>query len=192
MNPRTAKAVIVVAMIAMGAIRAPYSQRARGVKVATKPTRRSSILPAFAVLAIVLPLLWVPGRTFSFADYPLTVGSLVVGITCLAGGLWLLYRAHADLGTNWSSTVQIREHQQLITRGVYRRVRHPMYSAYLLYALGQALLIPNWVMGPSTLVMLGTLIAFRIPDEERMMLATFGERYATYMDTTSRLVPGVW
>jgi protein-S-isoprenylcysteine O-methyltransferase Ste14 len=48
---------------------------------------------------------------------------------CLVIGLWLFYRSHADLGTNWSITLEIREQHRLITQGVYRRIRHPMYSA---------------------------------------------------------------
>jgi protein-S-isoprenylcysteine O-methyltransferase Ste14 len=67
-----------------------------------------------------------------------------------------------------------------------------MYSALFLYSVGQALVLPNWVAGPSYLVTFGILFAFRLRDEERMMLEEFGETYATYMTQTKRLVPGVW
>jgi protein-S-isoprenylcysteine O-methyltransferase Ste14 len=52
--------------------------------------------------------------------------------------------------------------------------------------------LPNWVAGPSYLVSPGILFALRIRAEERMMLETFGEEYASYMVRTKRLVPGVW
>lgn len=58
------------------------------------------------------------------------------GVVCLAVGLWLFYRSHADLSTNWSVTLELRENHQLITHGVYRSIRHPMYSAFLLYGVG--------------------------------------------------------
>ena len=57
---------------------------------------------------------------------------------------------------------------------------------------GQVLVLPNWIAGPSYLVTFGILFAFRIRDEERMMLEEFGDEYATYMAKTKRLVPGIW
>jgi protein-S-isoprenylcysteine O-methyltransferase Ste14 len=59
-------------------------------------------------------------------------------------------------------------------------------------SLGQVLVLPNWIAGPSYLVTFGILFAFRIRDEERMMLEEFGDEYATYMAKTKRLVPGIW
>jgi len=59
-------------------------------------------------------------------------------------------------------------------------------------SLGQVLVLPNWIAGPSYLVTFGILFAFRIRDEERMMLEESGDEYATYMAKTKRLVPGIW
>jgi protein-S-isoprenylcysteine O-methyltransferase Ste14 len=89
-------------------------------------------------------------------------------------------------------TLEIREHHRLITHGVYRRIRHPMYSALALYSIGQALVIPNWVAGPSNLIAFAILLAFRIDAEERIMLREFGDKYALYSARTKRLIPGVW
>ncbi len=67
-----------------------------------------------------------------------------------------------------------------------------MYSALFLYSLGQMLVLPNWIAGPSYLVTFGILFAFRIRDEERMMFEEFGDEYAAYVRTTRRIVPRVW
>ena len=88
--------------------------------------------------------------------------------------------------------LEIREKHQLVDRGIYRRVRHPMYLALLLYSIGQALVLPNWVAGPAYIVAFGTLLALRIGPEERMMREEFGKDYEAYMARTRRLVPGVW
>ncbi|PYQ51270.1 MAG: hypothetical protein DMF78_13760 [Acidobacteria bacterium] len=116
----------------------------------------------------------------------------MAGILCLVVGLWLFYRSHADLGTNWSITLEVREGHQLVTQGIYRRVRHPMYLALLLYSVGQALVLPNWVAGPSYLVAFGLLFALRVGREEQLMLEEFGQDYEAYMARTNRLVPGIW
>ena len=111
---------------------------------------------------------------------------------CFVIGLWLFYRSHADLGTNWSITLEVRVQHRLITQGVYTRIRHPMYLALALYSIGQALVIPNWVAGPSNLIAFAILCVLRIRAEERMMVDEFGAEYAAYSARTKRLVPGVW
>ena len=193
MNPWIAKAVILAASIIMVAIRAPHGQRSRGVKVMkNRKGKREIILLTLAWLGFIIPLVWVASPAFSFAEYPLRLGPFIAGVICLAVGLWLFYRSHVDLGTNWSITLQVREHHQLITQGVYKSIRHPMYSALFLYSLGQVLVLPNWIAGPSYLITFGILFVFRIRDEEGMMLEEFGDEYATYMAKTKRLVPGIW
>ena len=57
-------------------------------------------------------------------------------------------RSHKDLGRNWSISLEIREEHKLVTRGVYSLIRHPMYTAFLLMAVGQAFLISNWGRRP--------------------------------------------
>jgi protein-S-isoprenylcysteine O-methyltransferase Ste14 len=193
MNPWIAKAVILAASVLMIVIRAPHGQRSRGVKVVTsRKGTMETVLLTLAWLGFLVPLVWIASPAFSFAEYPLRAAALIAGTAALAVGLWFFHRSHADLGPNWSITLEVREQHRLITDGVYRRVRHPMYMALLLYSVGQALVIPNWVAGPSYLITFGILFAFRVRAEETMMLEQFGDQYAAYMTRTKRLVPGVW
>ena len=193
MSPWFGKAIILASSIAMVVIRAPHGQRSRGVKVVRSARGALEIvLLTLAWLAFFVPLVWVAAPVFAFADYPLRLLPLLAGVVCLAVGLWLFARSHADLGTNWSLTLEVREKHELVTRGVYRTVRHPMYSALLLYSIGQALVVPNWIAGPSYGVAMVLLVGFRLGPEERMMREEFGEEYEAYMARTKRLVPGVW
>jgi protein-S-isoprenylcysteine O-methyltransferase Ste14 len=193
MNPWCAKAVILVGTLAIVIIPASVHQRggARTV-VKSRKGRMERVLLTLTSIGFLLPLVWVAAPVFAFADYPLRPVAFFAGIFCLSLGLWLLYRSHADLGTNWSITLEIQEKHQLVTQGVYRHVRHPMYLALLLYSSGQALVVPNLVAGPSYLVAFAFLFAFRVGPEERMMLEEFGKGYEAYMARTKRLVPGVW
>src|SRR5262245_56976355 len=153
MNPWLPKAVILFATIVMIAIRAPHGQRSRTVVIAkNRKGRLETAMLTLVWLGLPLPLIWITTPWLSFAEYPLRPASFLVGVILLAAGLWLLYRSHADLGTNWSVTLQIREKHRLITQGIYRRVRHPMYLSLFLYSVGQILALPNWVAGPSYLV----------------------------------------
>jgi protein-S-isoprenylcysteine O-methyltransferase Ste14 len=193
LHPWFARAVILGSSVIMVIIRAPHGQRSRGITVvkSRKGTLEIALL-TLAWLGFFLPLVWVATSALAFADYPLRLAPFAAGILCLALGLWLLYRSHADLGTNWSITLEVRESHRLVTQGIYRQVRHPMYLALLLYSCGQALALPNWVAGPSYLLTFGLLFALRVGPEERMMLEEFGEDYRAYMARTKRLVPGLW
>src|SRR5882762_7105332 len=178
MNPSIAKAVVIAGTVVMMAIRAPHGRRSRRVKVAkSRKTPRETGLLVLAWVGFFVPLIWVASPAFSFAEYPLRTGPLVAGVMCFVIGLWLFYRSHADLGTNWSISLEIREEHRLITQGVYRRIRHPMYLALALYSIGLALVIPNWVAGPSNLITCAILCALRIRAEERMMVEEFGDEY---------------
>ena len=193
MNPWVAKALVLAAALVMVVIRAPHGRRSRSVRVAAShKTPLETGLLVFAWAGFLVPLIWAVSPAFSFAEYSLRTGPFVGGVMCLVIGLWLFYRSHADLGTNWSITLELREQHQLVTHGVYRRIRHPMYSALTLYSVGQALVIPNWVAGPANLIAFAILFTLRVRAEERMMLEEFGHEYAAYSARTKRLIPGVW
>ena len=193
MSPWFGKAIILASSIAMVIIRAPHLQRSRGVKVVRSGRGALEIvLLTLAWIAFFVPLVWVVAPVFGFADYSLRPVPFAAGVVCLVVGLWLFARSHADLGTNWSVTLEVREKHQLVTQGVYRTLRHPMYSAFLLYSTGQALVVPNWIAGPSYGVAMALLFAFRFGPEERMMLEAFGKDYEAYVGRTKRLVPGIW
>jgi protein-S-isoprenylcysteine O-methyltransferase Ste14 len=193
MNPWFAKVVILLASVVMVLIRAPHGQRSRTVPVVkNRKGTLEDVLLTVAWIAFFLPLVWVVAPIFAFADYSLRPVPFLSGTICLALGLWLFYRSHADLGTNWSITLQVRENHTLVTRGIYRWVRHPMYVALLVYSLGQALAVPNWIVGPSYGAAMILLVALRVGPEEQMMLEEFGKDYDTYRAATKRLVPGIW
>jgi protein-S-isoprenylcysteine O-methyltransferase Ste14 len=193
MNVWIAKAVILAATIAMIAIRAPHGRRSRSVPVERSGKGALELaLLTVAWVAFFLLVVWIATPALAFADYPLHFIPLAAGSLCLALSLWLFYRAHADLGTNWSITLELRQQHQLVTGGVYRWSRHPMYLALLIYAVGQALAVSNWLVGSSYLFAMLLIIALRVGPEERMMLEKFGTDYEAYMAKTRRLIPGVW
>jgi protein-S-isoprenylcysteine O-methyltransferase Ste14 len=187
------QAVILVSTVLLVAIPAAVHRGHGPAKIVTsRKGLQERVLLTLVSLGFLPALLWAVTPLLAFADYPLRVLPFGVGVVLLALGLWFLYRSHADLGANWSLTLEIREEHRLITRGIYRSVRHPMYLALLLYAAGQALVVPNWIAGPAYLVTLALLFALRMRGEERMMVDAFGKDYEEYRERTKRLVPGVW
>jgi len=194
MNPWFGKAMFLVGIAATVIIRAPHGGRSR--KVAVVESRKGpleiALLALMWITGMILPLVAIFTPFLSFADYPLHPVVFAMGTVVLCLGTWLFYRSHADLGKNWSLSLEIRENHQLVTSGVYRVIRHPMYTAIFLTALAQALLLSNWLAGPACFLAFLVMFALRIGREETMMLNKFGEAYSDYMNRTQRLIPHVW
>jgi protein-S-isoprenylcysteine O-methyltransferase Ste14 len=194
MTPILAKIVWALGCVAWFVIRWPHAHRARKTKVVDKPhTLREAILLSISFSGLgIIPFSYVLTGAPRLANYPFQPALAVLGTIVFAGALYLFYRTHHDLGRAWSVTLEIREKHALVTRGIYSRVRHPMYTAFWLWAVAQALLLPNWIAGLSGIVGFGTLFFFRVGREEAMMLATFGDEYRAYMARTHRIIPGVY
>lgn len=140
-------------------------------------------------VAQLLPLVAIFTPWLDGASYWLPPEVGLAGIPIFVLGLWMLWRSHADLGRNWSPTLELHEGHTLVTEGVYRMIRHPMYTAHWLWSLAQPLLIQNWVAGWLAMLVFLPLYRLRVPHEERMMLEHFGEAYRSYMQRTGRLFP---
>jgi protein-S-isoprenylcysteine O-methyltransferase Ste14 len=194
MTPLLAKAIWLLGVVGWFVIRYPHERRARRTPKRRRSDRgRERVLMAISAAGLgVVPFIYVISNAPPFANYAFRPWQGWVGGAIFAAALWLFRRTHKDLGRNWSVTLEVRERHILVTNGVYSRVRHPMYSAFWLWALAQALLLPNWIAGPAGLVGFGTLFFLRVRREEALMIETFGDEYRRYMARTSRILPGVY
>lgn len=174
-------------------IRNVYQKRA--ARQVTLHRQRDGIELALLVLVgvgnMLLPVLYLFTPWVRAADYQPPAWAPWCGLATLLAALGLFWRAHADLDRNWSITLELHQDHQLVTHGVYARVRHPMYLAILLFGLAQGLLLRNWLAGWSALATFSVMYLVRTPREERMLCAHFGERYRDYMRRSGRLWPRV-
>lgn len=126
-----------------------------------------------------------------FAAMGLPVPVRVAGFIAAALGGVLLAASHHALAANWSPFVEDPGAGTLVTDGIYRYVRHPMYASFLVYNAGMWLLSSNWMAGAPALLTFVWLYLRRVDREERMMLGLFGEEYRAYAARTGRVIPGV-
>jgi protein-S-isoprenylcysteine O-methyltransferase Ste14 len=194
MTAAISKSVFVILAIGWYLIRYRYARRSRREKVVrtARGPRESALLLISLTGLGILPLIFVATGIPKFASYPFHPIQGWLGLLFAIATLWMFRLTHKALGRNWSVSLDVREGHRLVTDGIYSRVRHPMYSAFWLWAVAQALLLPNWVAGFAGLVGFGTLFFGRVAREERMMLEMFGDSYRAYMERTDRVFPLVY
>jgi protein-S-isoprenylcysteine O-methyltransferase Ste14 len=194
MNPLMYKLAYLAVLILAGLIRAPHQLRnyRNRIKVNREGIQERLLQLLTFIGMILLPLVHILTPVLSFADFQPPLWMPITGLILIAPMLWLFYRSHLDLGRNWSVTLKIRADHHIVDTGVYRHVRHPMYSAIWLWVILQALLLHNYFAGFGGLLSFGLMYGLRIHDEEKMMLAEFGEAYQAYCAKTKRLIPYVY
>jgi protein-S-isoprenylcysteine O-methyltransferase Ste14 len=189
-NHNTFELIFLLGFVVGSFIRIVYTARRRGIKAEKKYSSLLDIIFISAAgIGMDLPFLYLFTPWLDFANYKLPEWSGWAGTAVFAGAVLTLWRSHADLGRNWSATLRILGQHSLVTSGIYRHIRHPMYTAHLLWAIAQGLLLSNWLAGWTFLVLSVPLYIVRIPKEEQMMLDHFGEEYRAYQSRTGRLIP---
>ncbi len=144
------------------------------------------------LLAIAFALLFdaIPLRPLTIIVLPPSWGTGLAGILLCAGGLIFALWARRTLGANWSGIVTLKQDHELVTRGPYRYVRHPIYTGMLAMFLGTALASGR----------LGGLLGFafgfaaiwvKLRQEEALMLRHFCDQYRAYRARVKALIPFV-
>lgn len=167
------------------------AQRAGGDKI----DRTQEGVPLMIVLRVAGLALWLSVFVYvinpdwiAFAALPVPDGlrwfGFVLGLIALPLMVWMF----SSLGNNITDTVQTRATAQLVVRGPYQYIRHPLYSFGVLFFIGLMLMAANALIvffGATAL----TLLILRTPTEETKLVEKFGESYRAYMKQTGRFIP---
>lgn len=185
------KTLYVLGLLIQIIIRAPIDRLRRQNKIVVDQVNQQemAILSLLLLGNFLVPMVYVFTPWLNFANYALPAAAHWLGVVVLAGALWVFWRAHHDLGRNWSPSLQIRDGQALITRGIYQAIRHPMYASQWLWVLAQALLLPNWIAGLSGVLVFVPFYFVRVRAEEQLMLDHFGDQYQAYAARTGGVLP---
>lgn len=184
-------AVFFAGFIVYVAIRGLFKQRVKHNEMMIRhvDTLEKALMLILIPGALLLPVVYLFTPWLAFADYHLPAFAHWCGAVLMIAALWLFWRSHLDLGQNWSQSLEIRKGHQLVTNGVYRSIRHPMYASIWIWCLAQGLLLENWLAGWYALLGFALMYFLRTPREEQMMCQTFGQEYRDYMRRTGRLFP---
>ena len=123
------------------------------------------------------------------AVLPHTAGTGILGDLLVFTGLFIAIWARITLGGNWSAGVTLKENHELMQRGPYRAVRHPIYSGLLLMILGTAILVGQ--AGSFVVLALCACGLWLKLRREETLLTKHLPGYAEYMRRTRALIPFV-
>ncbi len=149
----------------------------------------------FIVLQSILSIAWLvimPLDAVRFGWSMMPVWLQIVGAVILLGSFYLSFLVFRENPFS-SSVVRLQKDrgQTVVSTGPYSYVRHPLYSAFLLYVVGTALLLGSWYGLLLGLVLTG-MLAWRAIMEERMLREGL-EGYDAYMIRVKyRIIPHVW
>ena len=121
-------------------------------------------------------------------SWPLWIVGVVVGLS----GLAIRIAAKRTLGRFFTVRVQLQEGHEIVDRGIYGWVRHPLYLGLVLEWTAAPFLLgsPAGLLLTTLPILVGVLQ--RIPREENLLVEGLGEPYREYMRRTKRFIPGIW
>lgn len=111
----------------------------------------------------------------------------MAGILCITG-LAFCVLARATLGRNWSGTITLKEGHELIERGPYRLVRHPIYTGLLAMFLATAVAFGH-LGGLAAVILAFASFWIKLGEEERLMLQQFPDQYRSYQQRVKCIIP---
>ena len=184
-------AIYFVGIIAEIIIRAPLNQKRKQEKMSEQriTSQEKTLLGLLFTGMFLVPIIYAATNWLDFANYTLPAWAGWLGVVILAGAIFVFWRAHADLGLNWSPSLEIREKHELITRGIYGVIRHPMYASQWLWVIAQPLLLQNWIAGFLNLLVFIPFYFLRVKAEEQMMMEKFGDQYHIYTQKVGAVFP---
>lgn len=114
----------------------------------------------------------------------------VPGAVVMFGGLGLLILAQLHLGASWRIGIAEGASPGLVTSGLYRFCRNPIFLAILITLTGYTALVPTRL---SLVLLVGAFIGIRqqILTEEAYLLRTYGDGYRQYARRIGRFLPGI-
>jgi protein-S-isoprenylcysteine O-methyltransferase Ste14 len=145
------------------------------------PTKTTAMNKTLNYVTIVIILIFIPALVISYfqSGKPITVFTYI-GLALMIPGFILLLVARIQLGASFSITAQANK---LITSGLYKKFRHPIYysSFLLIVGIGIFLQEPKYALFCVVIIFLQLR---RIGDEEKVLEEKFGEEYRAYKKNT--------
>jgi protein-S-isoprenylcysteine O-methyltransferase Ste14 len=182
---------IFVSSLGISAYHRRKADRDSGEKVSWKDEGIATILALrigglvlwFSAIAYLINPAWLAWSKMGLPEWARLSG---VGIGLIS--VLLIYWLFSSIGSGITPTVATRKEHKLVTHGIYKYIRHPLYSVGTLMFLSIAVISDSWFIA-TLAVFAFILLSMRLPNEEAHLIEKFGDEYREYMKTTGKFIP---
>jgi|SRR3989338_8684082 len=114
----------------------------------------------------------------------------IAGLILILIGMSVSIAGRIVLDTNWTNAhqYQIKKNHQLVTGGIYKYIRHPIYTGIIFTGTGAELVASSNLFLPAFLLTLGWSY-LQARKEEKLLTSFFKNKYTQYMSKTKRFIP---
>ena len=187
------KAAFFILIMSLGIVRLPFMKKCKKctkIKDMTLNFEKSKVFVAWLGMFLI-PCVYIFSNALNSFSIDLSPILRIIGVVGMGLNVIFFYYIHKQLDKNWSAVLEIKEGQELITNGIYKFVRHPMYTQSWLWVILQLFITSNWFVGLFGILSWGFLYFTRVGNEEKLMIEQFGDKYLEYIKNTGRLLPKV-
>jgi protein-S-isoprenylcysteine O-methyltransferase Ste14 len=180
---------VIVGFVVFGAI---FLLRAKRSRDKTRKADPRSIIAIF-IQALAFAIAWTivrkPFTPFLPIDWRAQYFVVAIIVLVVLASLIFVTAAVRTLGKQWSLQARVLEHHELIRRGPYRIVRHPIYTGMFGMLSASTLAHGHWLglVIASLVYYLGTVM--RIRSEEKLLREQFGSEYEEYARGVPAFIP---
>lgn len=185
---------LIVIVVAMAGISATFRIRARrdsGTIPRSKEGWKMGLTRLVFALLLFLPIFaymlrpaWMSWSEIVLPEWMRWAG-IGIGIIVIP----LVYLVFSTIRSNISETVLTKESHQLVTTGIYSRVRHPLYMVTSLGLVSFSLLTANWFIAAMSVISITLILAVVVPKEEEQLVQHFGDDYRNYQKRSGKMWP---
>ena len=187
----TSRDLVSVVFVGAGVLFLGAAQVARGRAIAQ---RGESIRVATGIAQWLPYFLWVPyvvawarlGPEVDVGDVP-----RALGLALCVGGVGVSLWAIAMLGRHYDLVLEIHAGHEIVRRGPFAFVRHPVYTGLAIHFIGACLATGNLLLFAGTLLVTLPTFWIRARVEEQLLRGEFGPEYDRYARDVPMLLPGL-
>jgi protein-S-isoprenylcysteine O-methyltransferase Ste14 len=111
----------------------------------------------------------------------------VLGLMLMTVGVLLLWGSHYNLAQLWTWNIGLRDDHRIVQHGLYRTMRHPMYTALSAFLIAMPFITQSWLGLFPLIGLIGLYRRARV--EEALLTETFGAAYEEYRQRTGMFLP---
>lgn len=163
-----------------------------GVRSGTKLRTKKEMLISFllsGVLIVQAILAWLYSVSWLEPHIELGVISTIIGIAFCSVGIAFSSYAQYSMGKEWRIGVDPDEKTELVTAGIYKKIRNPIYTGCIIHGTGLIILAPHVLFIVTGIVGYFALRAYVKDIEEPYLIELHGDKYRQYMSQTGSFFP---